>query len=104
MGDPITKTRLESFLGTVRSYLPSFTTGSFIWTPFVPIITLFGTLKTGPNCLRLPKPIFCGGKIFEEGNFFDENYKLPAFPNEKIQDAGLIFTHNGVLVAPPSIL
>ena len=86
MGDPITKTRLESFLGTVRSYLTSFTTGSFIWAPFVPVITLFGTLKTGPNCLRLQKPFFW--KIFEEGNFFDEDYKLPAFPNEKIKGAG----------------
>ena len=51
-----------------------------------------------------PKTDFFGGKILEEGNFFDEKYKLPAFPNEKIQDAGRNLTHNGVLVAPPSIL
>ena len=69
VGDPITKTHLESFLGTVGSYLTSFNMGSFIRTPFVPIITLFGTLKTGPKCLRLPKPIFFfflggGGQLF----------------------------------------
>ena len=60
----------------------------------MPIITLFGILKTGPNCLRLPKPIFLGGKTLEEGSFFDE----------KIKGAGQNLTHNGVLVAPPSIL
>ena len=71
VGDPITKTRLESFLGTVRSYLTSFNMGSFIWTPFVSIITLFWTLKTGPNCLCQAQPsqnrLFFRGKILEDG-------------------------------------
>ena len=57
-----------------------------------------------PKLSPAPKTDFCRGKILEEGNFFDENYELPAFSNEKIKDAGRNFTHNGVLVAPPSIL
>ena len=97
MGDPITKTRLESFLGTVRSYLTSFNMGSFIWTPFVSIITLFWALKTGLFCLcqaqPSQKPIFLR-EDSQGGHLFDE----------KIEDAGRFFTHNGVLVAPPSIL
>ena len=79
VGDPITKTRLESFLGTVRSYLTSFNMGSFIWTPFVPIITLFGTLKTGPNCLRLPKPIFFGAQLFGTLFFWEQLFGTPYF-------------------------
>ncbi len=77
MGDPITKTRLESFLGTVRSYLTSFNIGSFIWTPFVPIIALFWTLKTGPNCLRLPKPIFLGEQFFGTLFFGEQLFATP---------------------------
>ena len=77
MGDPITKTRLESFLGTVRSYLTSFTTGSFIWTPFVSIITLFGTFETGPNCLRAPEPIFFWAQLFETLVFWEQLFATP---------------------------
>ena len=83
VGDPITKTRLESFLGTVRSYLTSFTTGSFIWTPFVPIITLFGTLKTGPNCLCQAQPsqnrLFCGSSFLGPCFFWSSFLGPPVF-------------------------
>ena len=51
-----------------------------------------------------PKTDFFGGKILEEGNFFDENYKLPAFPNEKIKDAGQNATHICVLGVSPSFV
>ena len=42
-------------------------------------------LKTlyNPAATSNTKNRFFGGKILEEGNFFDENYKLPAFPMNK---------------------
>ena len=77
MGDLNTKTCLESFLGTVRSYLTSFNQGSFIWTPFVSIITLFGTFKTGPNCLRAPEPIFFWAQLFGILVFWEQLFATP---------------------------
>ena len=61
---------LGSFLGTVRSYLPSFTTGSFLWTPFIPMITFSGTLKSTPNGRRLPKPVAGSQTRFFSGDDF----------------------------------
>ena len=50
-----------------------------------------------PKLSPAPKTDFFGGEILEEGN-------CSCISNEQIKDAGQNLTHNGVLVAPPSIL